>query len=73
MISVIQYCLYPIILVLLAIPLGKYMKKVMYGEKTFLSKVLNPVESFIYRIAGIDRERKWDGRDTFFQYCSSLL
>ena len=40
MMAVIQYILYPAILVLLAVPLGAYIKKVMNGEKTFLSKIL---------------------------------
>ena len=40
--TVIQYILYLAILVVLAIPLGAYIKKVMNGEKTFLSKILTP-------------------------------
>ena len=60
MMSIIQYCLYPIILVALAIPLGKYIHKVMAGGKTILSRVLNPVESFIYRVAGIDEKENMD-------------
>ena len=38
--AVIQYILYPAVLVVLAIPLGGYIKKVMDGEKTFLSRFL---------------------------------
>lgn len=56
MITIIQYCLYPLLLVLLALPLGKYIKKVMFGENTILSKVINPIEKFIYSIAGIDEK-----------------
>lgn len=40
---VIQYILYLAILVVLAIPLGAYIKNVMNGEKTFLSKLLTPL------------------------------
>ena len=39
---VIQYILYLAILIVLAIPLGAYIKKVMNGEKTFLSKNVIP-------------------------------
>ena len=39
--TVIQYILYLAILVILAIPLGAYIKKVMDGEKTFLSKLFS--------------------------------
>lgn len=58
--SIIQYSLYLIILVVLAIPLGKYIGKVMNGEKVFLSKVLNPIENFIYKILRIDKDEEMD-------------
>ena len=45
--TVLQYVLYLGILVALAIPLGAYMKKVMDGEKTFLSKILTPCENLV--------------------------
>ena len=45
--SVIQYLLYLAVLVILAIPLGAYIKKAMTGEKTFLSKVLTPCENAV--------------------------
>ena len=52
--QILQYALYIIILVGLAIPLGRYMYKVMVGEKAFLSRVLQPVESGLCRICRID-------------------
>ncbi|WP_418971454.1 potassium-transporting ATPase subunit KdpA [Allofournierella sp.] len=51
--QILQYALYIVILVGLAIPLGRYMYKVMVGEKTFLSRVLQPVESGVCRICRI--------------------
>lgn len=51
-----QMILYCVILVVLAIPLGKYIGKVMNGEKTILTKVLSPVENLIYRVLKIDRD-----------------
>lgn len=54
--AVLQYGLYLVILMILAIPLGKYISKVMDGEKVFLSKVLVPVENFIYKIMRIDKK-----------------
>lgn len=58
---VVQYGTYLIILIGLAIPLGKYIGKVMNGEKVFLSKVLLPAENGIYKILGIskDEEMHW--------------
>lgn len=58
---VLQYLIYLLILVGLAIPLGTYITKVMNGEKTFLSKVLTPAEEGIYRLLEIKdlEEMNW--------------
>lgn len=50
----IQYAVYLIILVALAIPLGAYIGKVMNGEKVFLSRICGPCEKLIYKIMRID-------------------
>ena len=38
----IQYIFYLAVLILLAIPLGKYISKAMSGEKVLLTKILAP-------------------------------
>lgn len=53
---VMQYVIYLVILIALAIPLGRYIGKVMNGEKVFLSKVLNPCERGIYKILHISKD-----------------
>ncbi len=55
---ILQYILYLIILVALAIPLGFYIGKIMNGEKVFLSRILGPVENFMYRILHIDQKEQ---------------
>ena len=50
----LQMIVYCVILVVLAIPLGAYMGKVMNGERVFLSRLLLPVENLIYRVLRID-------------------
>ena len=47
--------------ILLARPLGGYMRAVMEGERVFLSPVLRPVERGIYRVLGVDEtaEQRW--------------
>ncbi len=40
--AVLQYVLYFAVLVVLAIPLGRFMAHIMDGERTFLSPVLIP-------------------------------
>ena len=52
----LQYGLYLLILIVLAIPLGNYIGKVMNGEKVFLSKLLAPCENAIYKALRIDKE-----------------
>ena len=59
--SVIQYILYLVVLIALAIPLGAYIKKVMNGEKTFLSKILTPCEDAVYKVMRVkkDEQMNW--------------
>ena len=56
----LQMIIYCVILVVLAIPLGSYMGKVMNGERVFLSRLLLPVENLIYRGLRIDKEEEMD-------------
>ena len=67
--TMIQYVLYLAILVVLAIPLGAYIKNVMSGEKTFLSKVLTPCENLIYKVTRVDREEQM----TWKKYAVSVM
>ena len=43
--------------------LGRYIHRVMEGERVFLSPVVRPVERLIYRVSGIDEtaEQSWKG------------
>ena len=53
--------LFPLILTILAYPLGEYMAKVFSGDRTFLTPVLAPVERFLYRLFAVDpsEEMSW--------------
>ena len=59
--SLLQYALFLAILAVLAKPVGVYLASVFSGERTWLDRVLRPVERGIYRVAGIDsgREMSW--------------
>ena len=59
--QIVQYTLYVAILILLAVPLGKYMYHVMTGEKTVLSPLLRPVERGLFKIMRVDpgQEMTW--------------
>lgn len=67
--TVIQYILYLVVLVALAIPLGAYIKKVMNGEKTFLSKILTPCENAVYKVMRVDRNEQMNWK----KYTVSVL
>lgn len=67
--DVIQYGLYLAILVALAFPLGAYIRRVMDGEKTLLSKMLTPCEKMIYRIMRVEQDEQM----TWKKYAVSVL
>lgn len=69
MASVLQYVLYLAILIILAIPLGAYIKKVMYGEKTFLSKILTPCENLVYKVMRVNKDEDMGWK----KYLASVL
>ena len=46
-----------------ALFIGRYLYRVMEGEKTWLSPVLQPVERLCYRIAGVDSKREQERKN----------
>ena len=67
-VQMIGYC---IILVLLAVPLGTYIAKVMNGEPVVLTRLLRPAERGIYRLLKID-EREEMGWKTY-SVCTAVF
>jgi K+-transporting ATPase ATPase A chain len=57
----LQIGLYLLILLLLVKPLGSYMARVYQGERTWLSRIIGPIERLIYRVLGLrpDEEMNW--------------
>lgn len=49
------------LMVLLAIPLGRYIAKIYEGRKTWLDPILNPLDRFFYKISSIrpEKEMNW--------------
>jgi len=64
-----QFVLYMVALFGLAIPLGRYMAKVFVGERTFMSRVVGPIERGFYRLAGINAEHEMGWKS----YAGALL
>ena len=56
----LQIVFYFVVLTALVVPLGRFMARVFEGERTFLSPVLRPVESALYRLGGVDEKREQD-------------
>jgi K+-transporting ATPase ATPase A chain len=67
--DILQILLYLVILIALAIPLGRYMFKVYTGERTLLDCVLRPLERLIYRFVGVEVEKEMGWRE----YAVALL
>lgn len=67
--TAIQYIIYLLILIALAIPLGRYIGKVMNGEKVFLSRIGKPCERLIYRWLHIEESEEM----TWKKYALSAL
>lgn len=57
------------IILLLTKPMGLFMARVFEGKQTFLHRVLRPVETFTYRISGVDEETE----QSWTQYASALV
>lgn len=47
--------------VAMAIPLGRYVAKVFEGQKTWLDRLLNPIDKAFYKLGGVDikKEMNW--------------
>ena len=67
--GLLQIALYVAVLLLLTKPIGAYMAKVFEGERTWMHRVLRPVETVIYKLCGIDEnhEQRWT------QYAGGVL
>lgn len=52
---IIQDLIFLGLLIALSVPLGIYIYKVMDNQRVFMTKIINPIESLIYRFSGINR------------------
>jgi len=62
------------ILMLLAVPLGRYMAKVFTGKRTLISFIIRPLESVIYRICRVDEneEMSWKQYSLAFLFFNGI-
>ncbi len=64
-----QIGLYIVLLLLVAKPVGVYLERVFSGQRTVLSRVVDPLERLTYRVVGVDP----DGEMSWVIYTGSLL
>ncbi len=67
--AVMQWALYSVILLLTAKPVGTHMYRVFTGGRTFLHRLVRPVEAGIYRMVGVDEQEEM----TWFGYLLASL
>ena len=65
----LQFAIFTGLLLLLVRPVGIYLEMVLEGKRTWLDRILRPVEKLIYKLAGVK-----DGEEMSWQeYAFSLL
>jgi potassium-transporting ATPase potassium-binding subunit len=67
--GILQIAFYFLVLLALTKPLGAYMAKVLAGERTFLHRLLRPLEVSLYKLCGIDE----NGEQHWTRYAGSML
>jgi len=63
LLDILQVAVFVAALIFLTPPLGTFMAHVFSGRRTFLSPVLAPVESAIYRLSGVNPEREMNWKE----------
>jgi K+-transporting ATPase ATPase A chain len=67
--SWLEVALYLVLLVLLTLPLGRYMAAVYEDRRNWFTRLLGPLEGGIYRLAGVDARREMGWK----QYAIALM
>src|SRR5580698_49373 len=65
----LQAVVFFLIVLALTKPIGLYMARVFQGERTWLSPVLRPIETLIYRLGGVREDEEM----TWYAYALSML
>jgi len=67
--GLLQIAVFFLVLVALTKPLGAYMAKVFAGERTWMHRLLRPLEAAVYKICGIDE----NGEQHWTRYAGGVL
>jgi K+-transporting ATPase ATPase A chain len=62
----LQFALFSVILLASVRPVGIYLARVLEGERTWLDRVLRPIEKLIYKLSGVDSAHEMNWREYAF-------
>lgn len=67
--GIFQIVLTLLLIVAIAYPLGRYIARLFLGQKTLLDPLMNPVESILYKLGGVQAKDNMTG----WQYARAIL
>ncbi|MDP4093833.1 MAG: potassium-transporting ATPase subunit KdpA [Bacillota bacterium] len=67
--GILQIVIILLLIFVLSIPVGKYIYKIISGERCFVDPVMNRVDNLIYKISGIKKEQEMNWK----QYAVALV
>lgn len=75
---ILQYSAYLLLLIVLAVPLGRYISRAMEGKRVFLSRIAAPCERGLYKLLRIDPAenmgwKKYAGCALAFNACGLVV
>ncbi|WP_241243592.1 potassium-transporting ATPase subunit KdpA [Caldicellulosiruptor changbaiensis] len=78
MFDLLQVLIYVVVLIVLAVPVGRYIAKVFSREKTFFDPLFTPIEKVFYKIARINPNKEMTWKEyafslTIFNVCGIVL
>ncbi|MBW4663288.1 MAG: potassium-transporting ATPase subunit A [Chroococcus sp. CMT-3BRIN-NPC107] len=67
--GIFQIALTLLLIIAIAYPLGRYIARLFLGQKTILDPLMNPVESILYKLGGVQAKDNMTG----WQYVRAIL
>ena len=67
--GIFQIALTLLLIIAIAYPLGRYIARLFLGQKTILDPLMNPVESILYKLGGVQAKDDMTG----WQYARAIL
>jgi potassium-transporting ATPase potassium-binding subunit len=61
-----QFAIFAAVLLASVRPVGIYLARVLEGERTWLDRLLHPVEKLIYKLSGVNAEQEMNWREYAF-------